>query len=176
VVFDELQLADPGVRRALAPFLSGRRRVPVENEVVRIAPVALLTMNPGAGKTLTERTGLAAPQLRRMIVCDLGRVEMPNLVLVGGRALEAAADAGPLPLRPPQDSAERFRPAVVRLLPQVLQAEVLGLDVVLLAVVLIDPIDANNHVGLTPALVVTRRSHRSKNQLPIRYEPFSVVR
>ena len=127
VVFDELQLADPGVRRALAPFLSGRRRVPVENEVVRIAPVALLTMNPGAGKTLTERTGLAAPQLRRMIVCDLGRVEMPNLVLVGGRALEAAADAGPLPLRPPQDSAERFRPAVVRLLPLVLQADVLGL-------------------------------------------------
>jgi hypothetical protein len=127
VVFDELQLADPGVRRALAPFLSGRRRVPVENEVVRIAPVALLTMNPGAGKTLTERTSLAAPQLRRMIVCDLGRVEMPNLVLVGGRALEAAADAGPLPLRPPQDSAERFRPAVVRLLPLVLQADVLGL-------------------------------------------------
>ncbi len=50
MVFDELQLADPGVRRALAPFLSGRRRVPVENEVVRIAPVALLTMNPGAGR------------------------------------------------------------------------------------------------------------------------------
>jgi hypothetical protein len=127
VVFDELQLADPGVRRALAPFLSGRRRVPVENEVVRIAPVALLTMNPGAGKTLTERTGLAAPQLRRMIVCDLGRVAMPDLALVGGRALDAAAKAGPLPLRPPQDSAERFRPAVVGLLPQVLQAEVLGL-------------------------------------------------
>src|SRR5262249_47178076 len=90
-------------------------------------PVALLTMNPGEGKTLTERTGLATPQLRRMIICDLGGVAIPDLALVGGRALEAAAKAGPLPLRPPQDSAERFRPAVVRLLPQGLQAEVLGL-------------------------------------------------
>jgi len=127
VVFDELQLAEPGVRRALAPFLSGRRHVPLENDVVSIAPVALVTMNPGPGHTLTERTGLAAPQLRRMIVCDLGMVKMPDLALVGGRALEAAATAGPLPLRPPQDSAERFRPAVVGLLRQVLQAEALGL-------------------------------------------------
>jgi hypothetical protein len=127
VIFDELQLADPGVRRALAPFLSGRRRVPVENEVVTIAPVALITMNPGAGTTLTERTGLAAPQLRRMIIGDLGEVAMPDLALVGGRALEAAAKAGPLPLRPPQDSADRFRPAVVGLLRQVLQSEALGL-------------------------------------------------
>ena len=127
VIFDELQLADSGVRRALAPFLSGRRRVPLENEVVSIAPVALITMNPGAGTTLTERTGLAAPQLRRMIICDLDAVEMPDLALTGGRALEAAAKAGPLPLRPPQDSAERFRPAVVSLLRQVLQAEALGL-------------------------------------------------
>ncbi len=127
VVFDELQLADPGVRRALAPFLSGRRRLPVENEVVSIAPVALITMNPGAGTTLTERTGLVAPQLRRMIIGDLGGVEMPDLALVGGQALEAAANAGPLPLRPSQDSAERFRAAVVGLLRQVLQAEALGL-------------------------------------------------
>ena len=127
VVFDELQLAEPGVRRALAPFLSGRRRVPVENDTVDIAPVPLITMNPGSGHTLTERTGLAAPQLRRMIICDLGMVEMPDLALVGGRALEAAASAGPLALRSPQDSAERFRPAVVGLLRQVLQAEALGL-------------------------------------------------
>src|SRR5437899_8291470 len=49
-----------------------------------------------------------------------------------------------------------------------LQAEVLGLDVVLLAVVLVDPVHTHNHVGLTPAPVVTRRSHRSKNQLPMR--------
>jgi hypothetical protein len=99
----------------------------VENQVVNIAPVALITMNPGAGTTLTERTGLAAPQLRRMIIGDVGGVEMPDLALVGGRALEAAAKAGPLPLHPPQDSAERFRPAVVGLLRQVLQAEALGL-------------------------------------------------
>src|SRR5262249_41041875 len=35
--------------------------------------------------------------------------------------------ARPLPLHPPPDSAERFRPAVVALLRQVLQSEALGL-------------------------------------------------
>jgi hypothetical protein len=62
-----------------------------------------------------------------MIIGDLGSVQMPDLALVGARALEAAAKAGPLRLRAPQDSAERFRPAVVGLLRQVLQAEALGL-------------------------------------------------
>jgi hypothetical protein len=153
VVFDELQLADPGVRRALAPFLGGRRRVPLENEVVSIAPVALITMNPGAGTTLTERTGLAAPQLRRLIICDLGAVEMPDLALMGGRALEAAAKAGPLTLRPPQDSAERFRPAVVGLLRQVLQVEALGLvDVDLLLGV------ATGMTAWLPAAIAVRQT------------------
>lgn len=45
VVFEELQLADPAVRRAIAPFLSGRRRVPVENSIRTISPVPILTMN-----------------------------------------------------------------------------------------------------------------------------------
>lgn len=46
VVFDEYQLADPAVRRAIAPFLSGRRRVPVENSILTISPVPILVMNP----------------------------------------------------------------------------------------------------------------------------------
>jgi len=47
--------------------------------------------------------------------------------------------------------------------------EVLGLDVVLLAVVLVDAIDAHDHAGLASAPPpLTRRSHRSKNQLPMR--------
>jgi len=45
VVLDELQLADPAVHRAIAPFLSGRRRVPVENSLRTISPVPILTMN-----------------------------------------------------------------------------------------------------------------------------------
>ncbi len=45
IVLDELQLADPAVRRAIAPLLSGRRRVPVENSIRTISPVPIMTMN-----------------------------------------------------------------------------------------------------------------------------------
>jgi len=42
---DELQAADSAVRRAIAPLLSGRRRVPVENSIRTLSPVPVLTMN-----------------------------------------------------------------------------------------------------------------------------------
>lgn len=45
IVLDELQLADPAVRRAIAPLLSGRRRVPLENSIRTISPVPIMTMN-----------------------------------------------------------------------------------------------------------------------------------
>ncbi|MBI4543295.1 MAG: hypothetical protein HY705_09705 [Gemmatimonadetes bacterium] len=127
VVFDEYQFADRAVRRAIAPFLSGRRRVPVENTVLTIAPVPVITMNPAPGETLIARTGLSTPQLRRLIPCDLGALDLPDLALEGGRAVEAARQAGPLPQREPRGSCKNLRPAVVRLLRQALRPEALGL-------------------------------------------------
>ncbi len=64
VVLDEYQLADQPVRRALAPFLSGRRQLPLENTLVTIAPVPIITMNPRSGSTLSARTarGRACPR------------------------------------------------------------------------------------------------------------------
>jgi len=127
VVFDEYHRAEPPVRRAIAPFLGGRRQVPFENEVVAIRPVPILTMNPGPAATLSARTGLSVPQLRRLVPCDVGAVQLPDLALHGQRALEVARQDGPLPLRPPQGSCERFRPSVVRLFRRAIRSEAVGL-------------------------------------------------
>jgi hypothetical protein len=133
VVLDEYGLADRAVRQAVLPLLSGRRRVPLENDVLPITPVPIITMNPRAGQSLTARTGFSLPQLRRLVPCDLGAVPLPDLALTGARALDAARAAGPLTLRAPTGSCEACRQAVVRLLRQVLVPDAVGIvDVELL--------------------------------------------
>ena len=133
VVLDEYGLADRAVRQAVLPLLSGRRRVPLENHVLPITPVPIITMNPRPGQSLTARTGFSLPQLRRLVPCDLGAVPLPDLALTGARALDAARAAGPLTLRAPTGSCEAWREAVVRLLRQVLVPDAVGIvDVELL--------------------------------------------
>jgi len=133
VVLDEYGLADRAVRQAVLPLISGRRRVPVENDVLPITPVPIITMNPRPGQSLTARTGFSLPQLRRLVPCDLGAVPLPDLALIGERALDASRAAGPLTLRAPEGSCEAFREAVVRLLRQVLIPDAVGIvDVELL--------------------------------------------
>lgn len=133
VVLDEYGLADRAVRQAVAPFISGRRRVPVENEILPITPVPVITMNPRTGVTLSARTGFSLAQLRRLVPCDLGAVPLPDLALDGERAIEAARQAGALALRAPRASCEDFRAALVRLLRQVAVPESIGIiDVELL--------------------------------------------
>lgn len=133
IVLDEYGVADRAVRQAVAPFISGRRRVPFENEILSIGPVSIITMNARPGDSLSARTGFSLAQLRRLVPCDLSTVPLPDLALEGGRALEAARQAGPLALRPPRGSCEEFRGAVVRLLRQVLIPGAIGtVDVELL--------------------------------------------
>jgi hypothetical protein len=126
-IFDEYQSADRGVRRAIAPFLTGRRHIPVENSLVEIRAVSLLVLNPGPGKTLATRTGLSIPQLRRLIPCDVGAVELGDLALRGEAAIAAAREGGPVALRAPRGSCESFRGALVRLLPRVLKPDVVSM-------------------------------------------------
>jgi hypothetical protein len=126
-IFDEYQSADRGVRRAIAPFLAGRRHIPVENSLVEIRAVSLLVLNPGPGKTLATRTGLSIPQLRRLIPCDVGAVQLGDLALRGEAAVAAARQGGPVALRAPRGSCESFRGALVRLLPRVLKPDVVSM-------------------------------------------------
>ncbi len=127
VVLDEYGLADRAVRQAVLPLISGRRRVPLENDILTITPVPIITMNPRPGQSLTARTGFSLPQLRRLVPCDLGVAPLPDLALTGERALDAARAAGPLILRTPKGSCEEFREAVVRLLRQALVPDAVGI-------------------------------------------------
>jgi hypothetical protein len=127
VVFDEFQQADAAVRRAVAAFLNGRRQIPVENTVITIAPVSIVIMNPTPGPTLSARTGLSVPQLRRLVPCDFGVLDLAHLALEGPRAVRAAERAGPVALPPPRASCEGFRSSVVGLLRQVLDPTALAM-------------------------------------------------
>jgi len=127
VVFDEFQHADAAVRRAIAPFFSGRRQIPMENTVITIAPVSIVIMNPTPGPTLSARTGLSVPQLRRLVPCDFGAIDLSHLTLEGPRAVQAAQRAGPVALLPPRASCEGFRGSVVGLLRQVLEPTTLAM-------------------------------------------------
>ena len=133
IVLDEYQQADPAVRRAIAPLLSGRYQIPIENDLITLTAVPIITMNPRAGESLAARTAMNRAQLRRLIPCDLAAVALPDLALSGERPIEAARRAGPLPVRAPRGSCEDFRAAVVELLRDVLTPDGLGLvDVELL--------------------------------------------
>lgn len=127
VVFDEFQQADAAVRRATAPFLSGRRQIPVENTVMTIAPVSIVIMNATPGPALSARTGLSVPQLRRLVPCDFGVLDLSHLALEGPRAVRAAEHAGPVTLPPPRASCEGLRSSVVGFLRQVLDPTALAM-------------------------------------------------
>ena len=101
VTFDEFLTASPEVRAALGLFLGGRLVVAFENERLTVRPVPLLTLNPRPKATLEQQLGLSAPQIRRAILVNLDAVTMPDLAVIGERALEAARAHPPLQIGPP---------------------------------------------------------------------------
>jgi hypothetical protein len=133
-IFDEYQAADTAVRRAVAPFLAGRRRLPMENDIIALAPVALVVMNPAPGGTLVARTTFNEAQLRRLFPLDVTALPMPDLALTGGRAVMAARQTGALTIPAPRVSVDLWRESVVHVLRDVLTPDGLRLidvDVVL---------------------------------------------
>jgi len=123
VIFDDFLQAGDALRGAVGPFLSGRRTVPFENGVIAVDCVTLLTMNPRAKATLEQQTTLNPAQLRRMIVCNLDAVAMPDLSLTGHRAVEAALQHGPLTLPVLRTDLQEHRAAVVQLVRDVVRPE-----------------------------------------------------
>lgn len=115
VVLDEFLTAETSVRSTLAIFLSGRLVMPFENGQLRVCPVPLLTLNPREKPALEQRIGLSAPQIRRAILADLDAVPMPDLAVIGERALEAARAHRPLELGAPAMNCGAFREAIVEL-------------------------------------------------------------
>ena len=120
-MFDDVLEAESSVRSTIHHFLSGRKIVPVDNALLRIAPVSLITLNPRPNKaTLEEQTSFSTAQLRRKVVINLGNVALPDLSNLGHVALETAMKHGPLPLPPLTANAETWRAQIVGLVREVL--------------------------------------------------------
>ena len=120
VVLDEYLSADPSVRPSLQLFITGRLEVPFENTQLMIKPVPLLTLNARDRPTLEERLGLSAPQIRRGLIANFDAVPMPDLAMVGDRAVLAAKEAPPLRLDAPTVDCARYQPVIVQALRHVL--------------------------------------------------------
>jgi len=124
VVFDDLLEAEASLRPTIHHFLSGRKVIPVDNTLLRIAPVSLITLNPRPKATLEEQTTFSTAQLRRLVVTNLTNVALPDLATMGHRALEAAAKQGPLQLKSPMLDAQAYRPQIVALVREILIPQV----------------------------------------------------
>ncbi len=122
-VFDDFLQASAAVRAAVGPFLSGRRTMPYENGVIAVDCVSLLTMNPRAKATLEQQTTFNPAQLRRLIVCNVDAIAMPDLSLTGHRAVEVALQYGPLTLPVLRTDLLAHRSAVVQLVRNVVRPE-----------------------------------------------------
>jgi hypothetical protein len=124
IVFDDYLEAEASMRSTVHHFLSGRTVIPVDNTLLRIKPVPILTLNPRNKATLEEQTGFNTAQLRRLVVTNFTNVALPDLANMGHYALEAAAKHGPLPLRPPTFDAETRRPHIVSLVREILMPQI----------------------------------------------------
>ena len=120
VVLDEYLCADHSVRPSLQLFLTGRLEVPFENTQLTIKPVPLLTLNARDQPTLEARIGLSAPQIRRGLIANFDAVPMPDLAMVGDRAVLAAKQAPPLRLDAPTVDCARYQPMIVQALRHIL--------------------------------------------------------
>jgi hypothetical protein len=112
------------LRPSIHHFLSGRTVVLVDNTLVRVAPVAVVTFNPRPKATLEEQTTFTTAQLRRLVMTNLANVPLSDLANTGHRAVEAAAAHGPLILPPPAYHAASWRPQIVGLMRQILVPQV----------------------------------------------------
>jgi hypothetical protein len=124
IVFDDVLEAEMSLRPTIHHFLSGRKVVPVDNTLVRIAPVPFLTLNPRPKATLEQQTTFTTAQLRRLVITNFANVPLPDLTNMGHRAVEAAVTHGPLALPPPAHDARTWRSYIVGLVRQILVTQV----------------------------------------------------
>jgi hypothetical protein len=124
IVFDDYLEAEASMRASVHHFLSGRTVVPLDNTILRIKSVAVLTLNPRPKTILEEQTSFSTAQLRRLVVTNLANVALPDLANMGHQALEAAAKHGPLLLQPPTFDAEAWRPHIVSLVREIIMPQI----------------------------------------------------
>ncbi len=89
VCLDEYLTAEPSIRKICSIYIQGEKHVSYENDVLTIEPVPLITLNPkeGKGLALADKTGFKEPQIRRSIIADLERVEIPTYIKTKGEEI-----------------------------------------------------------------------------------------
>jgi len=93
VCLDEYLTAEPSIKKICNIYIQGEKQVSYENAVLTIEPVPLITLNPkeGKGLTLTGKTGFKEPQIRRSIIADFEKMEIPvDIKTKGEEILEKA--------------------------------------------------------------------------------------
>jgi hypothetical protein len=120
ICFDDLLEVQLSLRPVIHHFLSGRIVLPVENAILHIAPVPVITLNPRDKATLEQQTSFTTAQLRRFVVVDLSNTRLRDLATIGHHALEAAEKHPPLELPLPKFDANAYRPHIVALVRDIL--------------------------------------------------------
>jgi len=91
VCLDEFdKVTERHIRRNVLFFLDGRRKFPVEGELVENRTCTMVTLNTKIGKEGIARFGIPEPYIRRSIVADTEhvRVEMKDVDLVAKKIFE----------------------------------------------------------------------------------------
>ena len=135
LTFDEYLEAHPKVRTVIQHFLSGRTAIPFENSVLSITPVCFVTMNARPKPSLEGRTTFTAPQLRRLILCDVDQVAIPDLARIGQQPLQAAARYPSITIPASGQDCQPYRPQILRLVRDLITPEaqsLIDVDMVML--------------------------------------------
>ena len=120
IILDEFQAATPAVRTAVAPLLSGRLVVPVENEHLTMSCVPLVLLNPVAKPTGRTAPGLIPAAHSTGLDREPRCGRHPDLAVTGERALEAARAHPPLTVSPPAVDCQPFERRIIDLLREIL--------------------------------------------------------
>jgi cell division protein FtsB len=135
VCFDEFQEAGSTTRKLCNLYIQGEKRVSYENETLVLNPVAMILLNPKESGGLSRRIGFKEPQLRRSILCDLDKIEIPQGVRTrGDEFLEMAKKVGAIELPRYKSDCSRYIREIDRLVQNSVRKEKLGLvDIEMLA-------------------------------------------
>lgn len=96
-------------KQAAEHLLTGRTKIPVEDEIQAIQCVTVINLNPKEGDALFEQTGFDGSHIRRMVPCNLNALELPDLRKTGQEALDAARQVGALEMKEPASSCKAHR-------------------------------------------------------------------
>lgn len=126
VCFDEYLTAEPSIKKICNIYIQGEKQVSYENAVLTIEPVPLITLNPkeGKGLSLTEKTGFKEPQIRRSIIADLEKVEIPvDIKTKGEEILEKAKKHEALKLPRHKSQCSEYKDSIYTLLEKCMEKD-----------------------------------------------------